>query len=388
MQTVARDRARAARARSAAPLFPPPPPMRLVRNTDEGPPAPVQPVDPRWLEEAVLRVLKKHSLVPAPAAVEWIEVDIPEPKPTSRLRRFLRAIFVLGLLALLAVSGAFAARWRYPAKAAAVVASAQGVLARVETTVRSKADPSWVAPVPSSPALPASTTSALPIQASTAPVVSAPAPTPVVARPSPDTLPPVSVSPPTSPAAAPAAVRTSSDASELGSPPAPEPRRDPKPAAHTTHAARAPRPATATAPVADGSAEAPAASPSPLPVPGSLEQAIRRAGGHANGNAATPPASELANAPEPTSSSNAAVPDRPSASAVKSALLGALPEARACMSAGDETKAVVVFESSGSVSAVQVSGASAACIQKALGRARVPPFSQPTYRAGVPIRSN
>jgi hypothetical protein len=74
---------------------------------------------------------------------------------------------------------------------------------------------------------------------------------------------------------------------------------------------------------------------------------------------------------------------------VTSALLAVLPDARACMNEGDEpSRAVVIFESSGSVGSVQVSGTSAPCIQKALARAHVAPFSQASYRATVPVRPN
>jgi hypothetical protein len=84
----------------------------------------------------------------------------------------------------------------------------------------------------------------------------------------------------------------------------------------------------------------------------------------------------------------ALLPERPSGALVQAAILAALPDARACLDMGEETRAVVIFGSSGAVSSVEVSGPAAGCIQKALGHARVPAFSQPTYRAGVPIRGS
>ena len=150
------------------------------------------------------------------------------------------------------------------------------------------------------------------------------------------------------------------------------PRMEPK---HPAHAAR---PAPSVAPPAETADE-------PPPAPGSLADAIKRAG--TSGKPA--PVAERAGAPDPKPAIDAALPDRPSASVVTSALLAVLPDARACLNDGDEpTRAVVVFASSGTVGSVQASGASAPCIQKALARAHVAPFSQSSYRATVPVRPN
>jgi hypothetical protein len=55
------------------------------------------------------------------------------------------------------------------------------------------------------------------------------------------------------------------------------------------------------------------------------------------------------------------------------------------------SKATITFASSGAVQSVLVTGAAAgkpaeACIKTALGKAKVPPFAQPTYSASVTVR--
>lgn len=92
-------------------------------------------------------------------------------------------------------------------------------------------------------------------------------------------------------------------------------------------------------------------------------------------------------------SGTTSTPDRPSAGAVQAALGTVLSAARACVAgAGTSSSASVVFSSSGSVARVSVSGPAAGtpaggCIQSALSRARVAPFTQPTYVvSGISIR--
>jgi hypothetical protein len=92
--------------------------------------------------------------------------------------------------------------------------------------------------------------------------------------------------------------------------------------------------------------------------------------------------------------SNGSVPLRPSLGAINGALGTVMPAARACV---DEdapvSRASVSFNSDGTVGGVSVSGWAAgkpaeACIRAALGKARVPPFAQPTFTAPATIRSN
>jgi hypothetical protein len=99
----------------------------------------------------------------------------------------------------------------------------------------------------------------------------------------------------------------------------------------------------------------------------------------------------IAAGPEPASGS---VPLRPSLGAINGALGTVMPTARACL---DEdapvSRASVTFNSDGTVGNVSVSGWAAGkpaeqCIRAALGKARVPPFAQPTYTAPATIRSN
>jgi hypothetical protein len=143
-----------------------------------------------------------------------------------------------------------------------------------------------------------------------------------------------------------------------------------------THATHITHGAPAVSPLVETASE---------PAPGSLAEAIKRAGAGPK----PAPAPERAATSDPKPATDATLPERPSASMVTSALLAVLPDARACMDDGDEAKpAVVVFESSGAVRSVQVSGASAPCIQKALASAHVAPFAQPSYRATVTVRPN
>jgi len=86
------------------------------------------------------------------------------------------------------------------------------------------------------------------------------------------------------------------------------------------------------------------------------------------------------------------VPDHPSTGAVQAAIGAVLGNARACV-AGQESynQAVVTFASDGSVQAVKVTGAAAgkpaeACIQAALMKARVQPFSRPTFSVSATVR--
>lgn len=363
-------------AKLATPPIPPPPPVR--RNVNANPAGhAAHELDPKWLEDAVLRILKKHAPEALTPEIEILTEDFFVPPP-SRFWRVVRASVVVILL--LGAGGAVA-WWRYPAKTAAVVA-------------RTKAAAVWIGP-------PSSWLRGLRAQTSIAPAPIADAPiAPVSIAPSGLTTStsiasPVAPAPPFPPASEVTASASSTPAPAIASPSlppastvdvaAPPPRTDAK------HVPAAPRHPAVAAPVTETPkapppvVETPKAAPPAVPVPGSLGDAIKRAS--VAGKVPTIGEHSLAAPSKPAP--DAALPDRPSASLVTSALLAALPDARACMNDGDDAKqAVVLFDSSGAVSSVQVSGASASCIQKALSHARVAPFSQPTYRAVVPVRPN
>lgn len=86
------------------------------------------------------------------------------------------------------------------------------------------------------------------------------------------------------------------------------------------------------------------------------------------------------------------VPMTPSQGQVQSALAAVRGAARGCVAGMEEpSRAAVTFGSDGRVSAVSVSGAAAgkpaaACIQSALGNARVPPFKKPAFTVGLTLR--
>jgi hypothetical protein len=127
------------------------------------------------------------------------------------------------------------------------------------------------------------------------------------------------------------------------------------------------------------------------PPTSALDSALRAAAG--------PPAPAAAAAPVAAASKTAASPtaegrpERPSGSAVTSALTQVLPAARACLVAGtDASRATVSFGSEGAVQKVDVIGPAAgdakaaSCLRAAFGRAHVPPFSQSSYSAAVNVR--
>jgi hypothetical protein len=152
-------------------------------------------------------------------------------------------------------------------------------------------------------------------------------------------------------------------------------------------------------------AATPAAAPEPAPrqaapAPGAksnsaLDAALRASMGGAApapiGAAAAPaPAPQAKAAPAPATDGR---PERPSGSAVTSALTEALPSAKSCVaSMSDASRALVTFGSDGNVHKVDVSGPAASdakasrCLKTAFGRAHVPPFSASTYSAGVTVR--
>ncbi len=144
-----------------------------------------------------------------------------------------------------------------------------------------------------------------------------------------------------------------------------------------------------TAMMAEATKSAPVAPIASAP-PGALGEAVEHAVG-ANG-AATPASGPAA--PSGPQFAPGSVPDKPSQGAVTSALGKVLPVARNCLNPDDAvSRANVTFSSTGSVSAVVVSGSAAGklagdCIKAALMKASVPPFAQETYSANVTVRPN
>jgi hypothetical protein len=122
---------------------------------------------------------------------------------------------------------------------------------------------------------------------------------------------------------------------------------------------------------------------------GSLSDAIRNAA--PGGTDGTPDKTAPASAPQFSAGS---VPQRPSGGAIAGGIGAVMGEARACLGLDDPISyAAVTFESSGAVAGVAVTGFAAgkpaeACIKAALGKAKVPPFAQPTYKQTFTVRPN
>jgi Meckel syndrome type 1 protein len=122
-----------------------------------------------------------------------------------------------------------------------------------------------------------------------------------------------------------------------------------------------------------------------------LEALMQQAAGVSSTPAPAPASGTAGDAPLPAPGS---IPLKPSLGAIQGALGAALPAARACLGPDDPiSHATVTFRSDGSVESVSVSGGAAGkaaegCIRGALGKARVPPFVQPSFTAPATIRPN
>jgi hypothetical protein len=85
-------------------------------------------------------------------------------------------------------------------------------------------------------------------------------------------------------------------------------------------------------------------------------------------------------------------PARPSLGALQAAVGTVMTGARSCLAGQDaESRATVVFGPDGRVTSVTISGPAAGtpaepCVRSALSAARVPPFGDPSYSVGLPIR--
>jgi len=147
---------------------------------------------------------------------------------------------------------------------------------------------------------------------------------------------------------------------------------------------------SAAASMAEAPAPAPAPAAKPAKATSALDAALRGAAGPV---AAAPPAAAAAPAAAPPAAGGGDRPDRPSGSAVTSALTSALPGARGCLASGAApSHARVTFGSNGGVQSVELTGPAAgdrkatSCLRAAFGHAHVPPFAQSSYSAGVTVR--
>lgn len=95
--------------------------------------------------------------------------------------------------------------------------------------------------------------------------------------------------------------------------------------------------------------------------------------------------------PAAGSASSGGLPDRPSTGAVQAAIGSVMSPARACVAGGAAAPAQITFGSDGSVSSVAVSGTAAgtpaaSCIEAALKRARVAPFTNHSFSLNIWVR--
>jgi LPXTG-motif cell wall-anchored protein len=122
---------------------------------------------------------------------------------------------------------------------------------------------------------------------------------------------------------------------------------------------------------------------------GALQDALRQAAGPTDN-----PSGAGTTTPSGPQFDPGSVPQKPSAGAIAGGVSAAMAEARSCLGLDDPiSRAAVTFESGGSVQGVVVSGFAAgkpaeACIKAALGKAKVPPFAQPTYTQTLTVRPN
>lgn len=95
--------------------------------------------------------------------------------------------------------------------------------------------------------------------------------------------------------------------------------------------------------------------------------------------------------PAAGSATSGGLPDRPSTGAVQAAIGSVMSSARACVAGGTAAPAQLTFGSDGSVSSVSVSGSAAgtpaaSCIEAALKRARVAPFTNQSFSLNIWVR--
>ena len=141
-------------------------------------------------------------------------------------------------------------------------------------------------------------------------------------------------------------------------------------------------PVAAAAPAAVEAPKAVVAPPAPVAA-GDLAGAINRAAG---------PVKSAGDVTAESGEDRANVPQRPSQGAMTGALRPNIAAASKCLGDGDgDSRATIVFESTGKAQSVSVSGPAAgtpaeACITKALMKTKIGPFADATYSTPVTIR--
>jgi hypothetical protein len=346
-------------------------------------------LQPNWLDDALARTKAGERVAPlstppveAPISAIAMMDDVTVPRSKMPI-----VVAALAALAMIGGGATFAWRVRSNMTAARTAAESAAVIANARA---SSAGPTLaIANAPS-------TGNALPAAEATPPAPASPTPNTTTS--------------PTEPTTA-NAVADARESERHGGHPLRAAR-----ASHHGHAsaAAADDDAPAPAPVAAAAPEPPAPrhtakakEKEPAPVDTSaLGAALRAAVGPdatptppraaAPAPAAAPaaaPKSDEAPAPKHAAASMEGRPNRPSPSAVMSALQAQLPSARSCVaSAGGPSKVRVTFGSEGNVTSVDVSGAAqgdakmSKCLQKALGKARVPAFADESYSAAVNVR--
>ncbi|MBP9114004.1 MAG: hypothetical protein KBF88_14420, partial [Polyangiaceae bacterium] len=158
-------------------------------------------------------------------------------------------------------------------------------------------------------------------------------------------------------------------------------------AKHTSHASKPGAPAVAAAKEPVEAAPVVAAAPKAGKGGGSFDDAVRLAAGPGAGETKKV-VKEESTGPQFAAGS---VPQKPSQGQVVGAIGSVMPNARACVVAGEDSKATVTFQSTGTVQSVSVSGPAVgkpaeACIKKSLMQAKINPFMDPSYSHSVTVR--
>ncbi len=123
-----------------------------------------------------------------------------------------------------------------------------------------------------------------------------------------------------------------------------------------------------------------------------LAHAYRRHGGHAAAHAAQSAEPEPVEPDPPPPIPTGNLPEHPSLGTVQAALVPRMASAKACFAPDSPaTRANVTFQSNGTVKSIGITGFAAgrpeeSCVKGMLGKARVDPFSDPTYSIPITIR--
>jgi hypothetical protein len=323
---------------------------------------------PNWLDDALARAKVSAGTAAAPPSVMPVALapastaDLGEDAPRKRRGSLPILLASTGAGLLVAAACVFAVRthaFQVPAPAAPQVAAVAHVDAPATPPPPAAAAPAAAAPAATQPGAAQVTATAAPA----APAAAAPAPR----------------------------------VAESEGPPVGRHWRHERREARVAETRVAPVAAKAEAPAAPPPAEKHEAAPPPPPAPKSaLDAAIRGSVGNmpVPAPAAAPAPAPAAAAPTPAPRpSGDGVPERPSGSAVTGTLTEVLGKARKCVEGmSDASRALVTFGSDGNAHKIDVTGPAATdpkalqCLKGAFAKAHVPPFSSPTYSAGVTIR--